>query len=160
MLTAECSDQLLCFFHSLNDFYKKFLKLEQDKHTILLSGKLDQLDSCMKQEQAFVLEARGLEQKRQSLLKKAGAGEHSFHELISQTEPSRQSAMQKVYGDLSSALADVQQVNQKCNELARIKLGYVSHVLSKMENQPELKQIYGKDSHLSGNPERTFSRKV
>lgn len=160
MLTAEWSDQLLRFFRRLLDFYQKFLALEQKKYSILLSGKLEQLDGCMKTEQAFVLKARGLERKRQSLLTAAGADQHSFRELIGQTVPPRQAEMQEVYQKLAAVFAAVRRENKKCNTMAQIKLGYVSRVLSQVSHQSKMKQIYGKDLQPTGKPEGPFSRKV
>jgi hypothetical protein len=160
MLTKEWSDRLLGFFKGLLDFYKKFLALEREKYNILISGRLEQLDGCMKREQAFSLKARGLEQKRQDLLKEAGEGQSSFRELIGQTEPSLQPNMRKIYSELSSTVSDVQRTNKKCSEITHMKLGYVSQMISKAENGPELKQIYGKKQGQAEMPEDSFSKKV
>lgn len=159
MIDAEWSDRLIQFFESLLDFYKEFLSFEQEKYSIIASGKLNELDSYLKREQAFVLKARGLDQERIKTLEEAGAAEGTFREMIPQLEPSRQERMKSLYEQISDTVNKLQSVNKRCSQMTRLKLGRVSKVLSSLENHPELKQIYGKKLQNAGS-EGTFSRKI
>lgn len=160
MINGEWSDKLIHFFDGLLAFYKKFLSFENEKYDTIISGKLDQLDSCLKQEQAFVLKARGLDHDRKMLLEEAGAAQDTFREMIPNLEPSRQETMQKLYEEISDTISSIQSMNKRCSQMIKIKLGQVSKVLSQLENHPELKKIYSDKLQNVEQPEGTFSRKI
>lgn len=160
MIDAERSDKLLRFFGNMLAFYQDFLTFERDKYNIIASGELEKLDEALKQEQAFTLKARGLEIERKKLLEEAGAAQYTFRELIPQVELSRQEPMKKLYSDISATVADVRQVNERCSRMTHLKMGRVSQILSKIEDHPELKQIYKSNLQNPAGGEGSFSRKV
>ena len=159
MVDAAWSDRLLRFFRDMLAFYEEFLSFEKEKYAVLVSGKLKELDTCLKREQAFTLKARGFEHNRVRLLKEAGVSDGTFRELISKLEPSRQEPMKKLYGEISGTVGRLQNTNSRCSQMTRVKLGRVSHILSNAENHPELKRIYGKKLP-DAEPGSTFSEKI
>lgn len=160
MINAEQSDKLLCFFENMLSFYREFLSFERGKHDILLSGDFPKLDESLRQEQAFTLKARGLEHDRVKLLEESGTTGSTFRELIPQIEVSRQEKMRGLYKDISAAVEDIRQVNERSNHLIRINMGHVSKILSHLENHPELKQVYNDRLKNEAGHESSFSRKV
>ena len=160
MIDAERSDKLLRFFESMLAFYQDFLTFEREKYNIIVSGELGKLDEALNRAQAVTLKARGLEIDRKKVLEEAGAAQYTFRELIPQVEPSRRGAMEKLYGGISATVADVRQVNERCSRMTRLKMGRVSQILSKIEDHPELKQIYKSNLQNPAGAESSFSRKV
>ncbi len=160
MINAEKSERLVRFFEDLLVFYQKFLDLEREKYSIVLSEKLESLDECMNREQAFSLKARGLESSRQELLKEMGIQQSTFRELIPQVDLSKQEQMQSLYQELSSTVSSIQSVNSKCTNMIRFKRERVSHILAQAENHPELKQIYGSKLRSTAEHPVSFSKKI
>lgn len=160
MIGAEQTDELLRFFGQMLAFYREFLAFERGKYEIIVSGNFEKLDASLKREQAFTMKARGLEKDRIKILEKSGCAQATFRELIDEVDPPRREAMQKLYEDLSAAVADVKTVNERAAGMTRAKVNRVTKILSNMENQPELKRIYGNHLEEGTGPETTFSKKV
>lgn len=142
MFDENAAGRLFAFFEGLLKFYREFLKVEQDKLRDLQAGRLDRLNARMKQEQARVLKARGLERERRGLLAELKAPEKRFRELIGLFPPQRREPMRALYGELSSVLLDLRETNRACNRLAKKKLARASVVLERLQNDPELRRIY------------------
>ena len=160
MIDEEKSERLVRFFEDLLAFYQKFLALEREKYSVVLSEKLESLDECMNREQAFSLKARGLESSRQELLKEIGVQQSTFRELIPQVDLSRQEQMRNLYQELSNTVSSIQSVNSKCTKMIRVKSGRVSHLLAQAQNHPELKQIYGSKLQSAAEHPVSFSKKI
>jgi hypothetical protein len=160
MIAAEQTDELLRFFEQMLVFYREFFAFEREKYEIIVSDDFEKLDAFLKKEQAFTMKARGFEKDRIKILEKLGCEQATFRQLIEEVDPARKEAMQKLYEDLSSAVADVKEMNERAAGMVRAKMNRVTKILSKMENQPELKKIYGNHLEEGLGRETTFSKKV
>jgi hypothetical protein len=160
MIGAQQADELIRFFEQMLAFYREFLAFEREKYEIIVSGNFQKLDASLKREQAFTLKARGFEKNRVKILQELGCTQSTFRQLIEEVDPSRREAMQKLYEDLSSTVSDVKAVNERASGMLKAKMNRVSKILSKMENQPELKKIYGSHQEEGLGHETTFSKKV
>lgn len=160
MIGTEQTDRLLHFFEEMLAFYRDFLEFERRKYDIIVSGDFAKLDESLRQEQAFTLKARGLESDRVKLLGETGCSGVQFRNLPAEVDPSRREAMQKLYEGISSAVMGVQQVNERCAGMTKVKMARASKTLSEMENHPELKKIYGEKFKGNTGEGSTFSRKI
>ena len=160
MLDGETAGRLIPFFEELLKFYREFLKVEEEKYGDLTEGRLDRLDARMKQEQACVLRARGLEQERQQLLSKAGEPATPFRDLIPKFPSELREKIQAVFEDLSSVLLELRETARKNDQMTRQKLRRVSAVLEQLENHPELRQIYSEKLGTEAAPSGILSKKV
>lgn len=160
MLDGKTAEGLIPFFEELLKFYREFLKLEEEKYGDLQEGRLDRLDEHMKQEQARVLRARGLEQERQLLLSQTGEPATPFRDLIPNFPEELQERIRAVYDELSSVLLELRQATQKNDRLTRQKLRRVSAVIDQMENHPELRKIYSEKLGTEAAPSGILSKKI
>lgn len=160
MLDQKTEETLLSFLRELTEFYRNFLKLETDKQAELEEGLLDRLDARMKEEQAYVLRARGLELRRRKLMELTPQPEATFRELIGLFSPERQGTAREIYDSLSSMLLELRETNQKNNRLAELKLRQVSAVLAKLENRPDLKEMYDEKLESRSRPSGILSKKI
>ena len=158
MLDQKTEETLISFLGELLEFYREFLKLEADKQAELQNGRLDRLDARMKEEQAYVLRARGLELRRQKLMERTPQPKATFRELIVLISPARQEKAREIYEELSSVLLELRETNQKSSRLAGIKLRQVSAILAKLENRPDFPEPYGEKA--GGRPSEIFSKKI
>lgn len=102
----------LVFLSELQQALDALSALEQRKIAAVRAGNLDELDQCMKQEQAAALDLRGREQKRTALMKELGLEQVSLRALPDHCPPQyREQASQltqqvlRSYQVLSSAQA-------------------------------------------------------
>ena len=77
----------LSFLSELHQSLDSLAALEQRKIAAVQAGNLDELDQCMKEEQAAALDLRGREQKRSALLKQLGLETVPLRELPSHCPP-------------------------------------------------------------------------
>lgn len=71
----------LTFLSELHQTLDSLSALEQRKIAAVQAGNLDELEQCMKQEQAAALDLRGREQKRTALLKELGLEKVTLRDL-------------------------------------------------------------------------------
>lgn len=159
-MEKETSDRLISFLEGMLPFYRKFLEVETNKYQDLAAGKLDSLNAHVRREEAFVLKARGMEQERQRLLEEAGLGGKTFRESIPSFPAEEKDRLEKLYRDLSGTVGQIRAVNSKNSSLTRLKLGQISQILSRLENNPELKRIYGEKLNAAAPADSFYSKKV
>ncbi|MCI1965306.1 MAG: flagellar protein FlgN [Oscillospiraceae bacterium] len=158
MLDEETSDRLISYFKRLLDFYREFLEFETKKHGYLEQDRLDQLDACMKREQAFVLKARGLEQERAAIMQNTPTPSARFREIIPLFPSGCRQQIETLYENLSSVLVKLKETNRKSNLLTEQKLRQTSVVLDRLKGHTELKKIYGRKP--TDPPAGLFSKKI
>lgn len=71
----------LTFLSELHQALDTLSALEQRKISAVQAGNLEELEQCMKQEQAAALDLRGREQRRTALLKELGLEQVSLRDL-------------------------------------------------------------------------------
>lgn len=160
MLEKETADRLAAFFEDLLAFYRSFLRLEQEKQEDVKAGRLDRLDLRIRDEQAFLLKARGQEKERLALQTEAGVPKATFRELIPLFEPERREAMRKLYEDLSAVMLELKRTNEDCNRLTGAKLHRADAVLERLRNDPGLAAIYDAKVKKAERAAGLFSKKV
>lgn len=160
MFDKPTADRLTEFFERLIAFYEKFLRLESEKYADVKAGSLGRLDRHMRDEQACLLKARGLEQERLALEEQAGCPGAAFRELIPLFEPERLEAAQKLYEELSAVIRELKKTNEECNRLTGVKLHQATAMLEKLQNNPELKAVYDGKVRAKTEAAGLFSKKV
>lgn len=160
MLDETASKRLIDFFGRMLEFYKKFLALESEKCKDVQAGNLDRLDDRIREEQAFLLKARGFEQKRLALQEQAGCPGASFRDILPLFGLERRETAQKLYTDISSAVRELKETNGECNRLTGIKLHRATNILEKLRNNPELKAVYDSKIAMKKQTSGLFSKKV
>lgn len=160
MLDKTASDRLIGFFERMLEFYKNFLALESEKCKDVQAGSLDRLDGRIREEQAFLLKARGFEHERLALQEQAGCPGASFRDILSLFGPERQDTVQKLYKDISSAVRELKETNEECNRLTGVKLHRATNILEKLQNNPELKAVYDSKIATKKQAAGLFSKKV
>lgn len=160
MLDKPMSDKLTALFKRMLAFYEKFLQLETEKYEDVKAGVLDRLDQRIREEQAFLLKARGLEHERLKLQEKAGCPQTAFRDLIPLFAPEQQESMRKLYDDLSAVIRKLKQTNEDCNRLTGAKLHQAEIILNRMQNSPELRAVYDSKVKKRTQAPGLFSEKV
>ncbi len=160
MLDADTAEKLLLLLEKSLGFYRDFLDLEKKKYEDLLSGRLEKLDGRLKREQAFVLESRGLDRKRQKLMDQTGNPRASFRELLPDFPPEKREKAESLYRGLSEVLFELKRANARCQKMAKVRLNQVSRVLSKLGDSPELRRPYRESAKTDVRHSGLFSMKV
>lgn len=160
MLDSGTARKLTALFETMLEFYREFLSLEEEKLGALKSSRLELLDSLLRREQAFVLRAKGLELDRQRLVEETGNSGTTFRELLELFLPEEQEKPKELYNELSSTIARLQKVSADSEHLLQIKSVRAATIVSRLENDPQLRQVYSEKLNKA-KPDRTiFSKKI
>ncbi len=142
LINEELSNRIISFFNKYLDFYKSFLKIESSKFNNLTNGNLKTIDESVKEEEAYMLKAKGLEVERDKLLAEAANPKATFSQLIDILSPAYSTEAKKIYEELSQVLLDLKEMNTRCNCLTELKLNRANREIDKIQNNPELKKTF------------------
>ena len=90
----------LDFLSELGALFTQLTDLEREKMTAVQAGDLDQLNSCIRREQALSLSLRGMDRKRETMLEELGMTGVNLRQLPDRCPPQLQARAQAVTEDL------------------------------------------------------------
>ena len=158
MINKNLSDELLSYFERCLIFYESFLQIETNKYNDVVNDIISALDQHVKDEEVYMLKAKGLEIERSKLIAQTENPEVNFRELIPLLDDSVREQARQHYEKLSAVLLDIKEVNQRCNHLTELKLHQIQNYLKKLEN-PNPK-TYNNLAQETPKPLNMVSRKV
>ena len=142
MIDKELAEKLLEFLRNYLNFYKSFLEIESKKYSDLANNNVATLDAHVRNEEAFMLKARGLELERDKLVAQAGGPKSTFRQLIPMFEPALQPQAKSIFDELSQVTLNLKETNLRCNQLTELKLHKIEKDINILKNNPELQRIY------------------
>lgn len=128
------------FMEDYCDCYEALNALEQEKLDVVTNHRLHLLEGIVKQEEAAVLQARGLEVKRQEMQRKIGAEGKTIQEIIDGLQGAEQQALRQVQIRLTNQVKIMQGTNQVCTQLIHDQLKDIDNKIQKIGKQVEEKK--------------------
>ena len=160
MINKALSCELLAYFERCIAFYENFLQLETNKYQDVLNNLLSAIDGYVKEEQVYMLKAKGFEAERIRLLQQTQMPEASFRELIPLLDDSVREEAMEHFESLSEILLKMKDVNQRCNELTELKLKQIQNYLDTLEAENVQPQIYTNQAQKKAGSYHMVSKKV
>lgn len=128
------------FMEKYCDCYEMLNALEQEKIDIVIQNQLYLLENIVKREEAAVLQARGLEVKRQEMQKKIGADGKTMQEIIDSLEGKQQQALREVQTRLGNQVKRLQGNNKVCGQMIHERLKEINQKIEEIGSQVEDKK--------------------
>lgn len=128
------------FMEDYCDCYEALNALEQEKLDVVTNRRLHLLEGIVKKEEAAVLQARGLEVKRQEMQKKIGAEGKTMQEIIDSLEGAEQYALRQVQIRLTNQVKVMQGTNRVCSQLIRDQLKDIDYKIQEVSKRVEEKK--------------------
>ncbi|MDD2568167.1 MAG: flagellar protein FlgN [Clostridia bacterium] len=160
MINKSLSDELISYFERCLSFYESFLELEANKYNDILNNILSSIDQHVKDEQVYMMKAKGLEAERTKLVGQTEKPNATFKELIPLLDESVREQAKQHFESLSAILLEMKEVNKCCNQLTEIKLRQVQNYLDSLEKQNDQPETYNKQAQKSKEPISMVSKKV
>jgi hypothetical protein len=126
-------DKFYSYLVDLDASYRKLAALLTRKAAALSSGDLYELDDLVNEEQAYLLITRGFDQKLAGFRRDAGYAGEKLSEIIAELPEEERGRFRELHGRLSASLEEVRVLNEKCTNLAHIKLHGIKRQLEEME---------------------------
>ena len=109
--------ELLPVLVRLADVLKRLNRAEEEKAAAASQGHHQLLDPILTEEQALILELRGLEQRRLSVLKAAGLEQATVSQLLEQEDNEGKERLSPVFEELTQAAGRLREIGRaSCRE--------------------------------------------
>lgn len=146
----------------LEQFIRLFQEMEQteaNKAQAAETFDIELMDQCMKEEQAFILQMKGYERKRQTLLKNFSIpADTHLNNLFPLLPRPAQEQTEQTFLDLKASYDSFYAVYQKAAELLKKNGSIVSDELSRLQKLQE--QTTGRFYSPDGTPVKTQTRSI
>ncbi len=131
------------------DLYRDFLSVQDEKHETIIRDDLKGLEEISVKEQIFMLKSRGLEQKREELLKKHGYSGKTLLEIVNFSEGEDKEKLLKLHKELLDILETTKEKNNRCQNLARVRIQRAQAVIDRLDQENSQKKQYFHDGSVT-----------
>lgn len=122
MKTEGKDEEFFDFLMEYAEFFREMEQFEQQKLSIMLGGRLPEIEHVIAISQSNAKRLENLENKRLRLQQEAGLGSLSMGELADQSAGERQSKLRTQLRQLSQSLSNIKFYNSKSMEAAEMNL--------------------------------------
>lgn len=136
--------------------FEDHLPLEQKKLKAVQMDDVATVEACMTQEQALVLKLRGLDQKRERVMKELGWDGKTFSQIVASAPEEERQELQKLFEDLDRSMGVFKDVNDNAMTTMEVHLRDIEKVIKIKD--PEGR--YGQEGNPLQNNRPMTSRKV
>lgn len=138
--------------NQFHDYLSMILKIYQDLIPVLRSeleaiekDNVDELNDCLKSQQALLLQTKDFETKTNKYQSKLGISAGTLSEMILKLPEGCRLPFYEVLGQFGQTSSEVKFYQEKCRSLLQSKLYLIDKVLSKMDVQKD-NITYNKDA--------------
>lgn len=132
------ANELLHILHEEMKIYNELLSMSKDKTDIIVKGKVNELESIVKLEQAFILQLGGLEDQREVVVGKiakelkVNASDLTLSELAGRLEQEQGQELQNCQSNLSETLHKLKELNDVNSKLVMNSLEFINFSINLM----------------------------
>lgn len=120
----------------INLFVQDLIAVEQKKFDAATHNNILIIEECIKKEQALLLRSKGLEQKREQLLKAMGAEKMTLRQLMNSVSSMEKSKLAPICHELDANLAEYKQIYDKTKTAIEANLHRIDTELESMTGKP------------------------
>ena len=117
-------------------FVQDLTAVEQEKFDAATHNNILVIEECIKKEQALLLRSKGLEQKREQLLKAMGAEKMTLRQLMDSVSAMEKSQLTPICQQLDTHLAEYQKVYKKTKTVIEANLHRIDAGLESLTGKP------------------------
>lgn len=149
-------EQFEQIINQLIALFDEQLPLEQEKLRAVQEDNVAAVEDCMKREQAVVLKLRGLDKKREDILKANGWEGRTFREIIELVPPEKQPDYRLLLERLENAISLFQNANECALDTMRIHQREIEKVIKFRDGDG----IYNQEGHSAALKRPMTNRRV
>ena len=132
-------EELIVVLKDIGDLLRQNIPLEEEKLKAVRENKVSFVEDCMRKEQAVLLKMRGLEQKREQILKAAGYEGKTLREILQEVSPEERIRLQPVVDEFLTNVQNFNSLNEESMKLIRLNLHQIEKTQAAREGN-----IYGR----------------
>lgn len=140
----ENFDQIRTLLIDHVGLFDELILCVEKKLDAIAANDVDALNNHMKEEQAYIMRLKGLDQKRERLLAEMGMSGKTFRELIANTTGDENSELTMIFEDLSSKVNELQSATDSAKKYIDIQLHSLESLLNSLPADSQNKKNPGK----------------
>ncbi|WP_206459615.1 flagellar protein FlgN [Anaerovorax sp. IOR16] len=110
------------------------ISLENKKLEFIAANNITELDVIMKEEQAIILQFRGLEKKREQVQVDLGLSSLTFREMIEQSPSPNKETLSRVYQEMNEKMKEVKAVTDCTKKYIELHLHSLDLLITNLQN--------------------------
>ena len=114
------------------ELYSNFLELEYKKYEAVIKDDISTMDDIVSKEQACYLKMRGLEQKREKILKDLGFADKTLKEIIAFSENEQKLKLTEMYDELNRLIKELKKIQTLCKNIFEVRIHRVDRVMKQL----------------------------
>lgn len=114
------------------ELYNNFLELENEKYEAALKDDISTMDDIVSKEQAYYLQMRGLENKRDKVLKDLGFNDKTLKEIIELSENEQKLKLTEMYDELNRLIKELKKIKTLCKNIFEVRIHRVDRVMKQL----------------------------
>lgn len=148
-------EKLILLFDDLTD-------VEQTKLNAIKKRDIDALNDCMKEEQAYLLQFRGLDKKRESMQKELGFENMKLTEIIPTLKDKQyKDEFQELYDALKETMNYYQQIHNSAKSIIETRLIGIERAIDILkDSSTPAPSTYSSDGQVHNNAKTNFTNKM
>lgn len=129
--------------------FESLIPVEQEKLDAAVKNRVSFVEECMHKEQAFVLQLKGLEQRRESQQKMLGLEDCTFRQILERVPEETAAVLTPLFDRLSAQIRLFQSINASVKDMIDVNLHVINSALARKAVGKETYSASGakKDTH-------------
>ncbi len=123
-------DELIAVLGEIRDLLEQNIPLEKEKLKAVQENKVAVVEDCMLKEQAILLKMRGLEKRREKILKDAGYEGRTLRDLSADLDPDEKGRLQPAIDEFLLTVQNFNSLNEESMKLIRLNLHQIEKAVS------------------------------
>lgn len=123
-------DDFISLMKEMIQFFDEMTAFEQQKLDIMIKNDLHALEECVKQEQVFSLRFRGLDKKREQMLKDLSLEHLSFREILERLPDQSRDSLSPVFSALKEKMDHFQDIRKASEVTLQLNLDSIEAILT------------------------------
>ena len=134
--------------------FDQFQPLEEEKLQAAEAEDLAKLEQCMNKEQAFSLALRGIENKREKMLKENGQEGMTLKEIIDKFYQEQKNELLEIYDEMDRKMSLFKSTNDSAMTIIQVRLRNIDNTIKVSQ------QIYNQNGDIEGSEHHLTNIKV
>lgn len=133
--TRDTLEEFARTIEQLTDTIQNIARIEEEKAEAASLGLHDRMDGILKREQVYLLQLRGLEQKRLRLADAMGFKGLTFRQILSQAAEEQSNLLFPLFEHLEFQVRHLQEMKDNADRMIHVRLREFSQILSNTDGE-------------------------
>ena len=109
--------------------FENMIPVEQEKLDAAVKNRVSFVEECMHKEQAFILQLKGLEQKREAAQKRLNMENYTFRQILDHAPDDVVSVLQPLFNQLGGQVQTFQSISDNAKDIIEVNLHVIQSAI-------------------------------